>query len=148
MIRFFVCSMKPSSSMARLHFFGNKPVIRFYDTIFIMSIISWLILIGSILAISIGDVFIKKAGASVQSFGAIFKNPWFIAAALLYIVQVVGFGYLFFSGAKLSWIAVVQTVLYALVVIGSGVLIFHGSISLAQGIGIALAVVGLILVNL
>jgi drug/metabolite transporter (DMT)-like permease len=113
-----------------------------------MSTISWLILIGSILAISIGDVFIKKAGVSSQSFAAMFKNPWFIGAALLYVVQVIGFGYLMFSGAKLSWIGIVQTILYALVVIGSGVLLFHESISLIQGVGIALAITGLVLLNL
>ncbi len=113
-----------------------------------MNITSYIILIGSVLAISIADVFIKKAGVVAQSFGAMFRNPWFIAAGLLYIVQVIGFGYLLFSGARLSWIGIVQTILYALVVIGSGVLLFHESISLIQAIGIAFAIVGLVLLNL
>lgn len=113
-----------------------------------MNIISYIILIGSVLAISIADVFIKKAGVAVQSFGAIFRSPWFIAAGLLYIVQVIGFGYLLFSGARLSWVGIVQTILYALVVIGSGVLLFHESISLIQAIGIVFALIGLVLLNL
>lgn len=113
-----------------------------------MNIASYAILIGSVLAISVADVFIKKAGVTVQSFGAMFRSPWFIAAGLLYIVQVIGFGYLFFMGAKLSWIGIMQTILYALVVIGSGVLLFHESISLIQAIGIGFAIIGLVLLNL
>lgn len=113
-----------------------------------MNFLSFGVLIGSILAISIADVFIKKAGVSAHSFWSMFRNPWFIAAALLYIVQVIGFGYLFFHGAKLSWVGIMQTVLYALVVIGSGVLLFHESISLIQAIGITFAIVGIILLNL
>jgi drug/metabolite transporter (DMT)-like permease len=113
-----------------------------------MNFISYAILIGSVLCISVADVFIKKAGVSVHSFGAMFRSPWFIAAAFLYILQVVGFGYLFFYGAKLSWIGIVQTILYALVVIGSGVLLFHESISVIQAVGIALAISGLVLLNL
>ncbi len=113
-----------------------------------MNIASYIILIGSVLAISIADVFIKKAGVTASSFGAMFRSPWFLAAGLLYIIQVVGFGYLLFSGARLSWIGIVQTILYAFVVIGSGVLLFHESISLVQAIGIGFAITGLILLNL
>lgn len=113
-----------------------------------MPALSYIILIISVVAISIADIFIKKASASAASFSALFVNPWFIAAAVLYIVQVVGFGYLMVSGAKLNWIGIVQTILYALLVIGSGVLLFHESISTIQGVGIALALAGLVLLNL
>ena len=113
-----------------------------------MNIISGLVLVGSVLAIAIADVCLKHAGANAHSFKQMILDPWFLAAIALYIVQVIGFGYLFISGAKLTSVGIVQTVLYALVVILSGVFIFAESVSLVQGIGMALAIIGVILINL
>lgn len=113
-----------------------------------MNFISYGILIVSVLAIAIADVALKQAGAQSHSMKQLVLNPWFLSAIVLYIIQVVGFGYLFISGAKLSSIGIVQTVLYALVVITSGVFIFSESISVLQGIGIGLSVVGVILMNI
>jgi drug/metabolite transporter (DMT)-like permease len=112
-----------------------------------MNFISGSVLIVSVLAIAIADVCIKKAGVSISSFKEVFSNPWFLVAIGLYILQVVGFAYLFFSGFKLTVVGIVQTALYALVIILSGVLIFGESVSLIQGIGIALAILGVVLIN-
>lgn len=113
-----------------------------------MNFISYLILIGSVLAIAVADVALKQAGVQSHTMKQLVINPWFLAAIVLYVVQVVGFGYLFISGAKLSSIGIVQTVLYALVVISSGFFIFSESISVIQGIGIGLSVAGVILMNI
>lgn len=113
-----------------------------------MSGISWIIVLVSVVAIAIGDVFIKEAAITSRSFAGLFKNPWFLGAVALYVLQVVGFGYLLYSGAKLSWIGIVQTVIYALVVITSGVALFHESLTMTQSVGIGFAVIGVILLNL
>jgi drug/metabolite transporter (DMT)-like permease len=113
-----------------------------------MNVTSYLILVGSVLAIAIADVALKQAGSYSHSMKQLLVNPWFLSAIVLYIIQVIGFGYLFISGAKLSSVGIVQTVLYALVVITSGVFIFSESISVLQGIGIGLSVMGVILMNI
>ncbi len=113
-----------------------------------MSIFYYLILVGSIVSISFADVFIKKAGMSAHSFGGLLSNPWFLIAILLYLIQIIGFGYLFFSGAKLTMVGITELVLYAVIIIGSGILLFHESITITQAIGMVLAITGLILINL
>jgi drug/metabolite transporter (DMT)-like permease len=112
-----------------------------------MNIFSYVILIVSVLAVAIADDCIKKAGGSVHALSGIFVNPWFLLAIGLYLIQVIGFGYLFFMGVKLSSVGIIQTVLYALVVILSGAVIFSESISSLQIIGMVCAVGGVILMN-
>lgn len=112
-----------------------------------MNSISYIILIGSVLAIALADVVLKHASLQSHAMKQLVMNPWFMLAIGLYCLQVIGFGYLFISGAKLSSIGIVQTVLYALVVITSGVFVFSESMSVVQGIGIGLAIIGVILMN-
>lgn len=66
----------------------------------------------------------------------------------LYIIQIVIFFYIFFKKAELGVVGIMQTALYALIVIGSGILFFDESFSLTQGLGIGLALLGVILINL
>ena len=113
-----------------------------------MNLFSCVVLFLSVAAIAVADVFIKKAGGSSASFKDIFLNPWFLAAAVLYIAQVVGFGFLFFSGSRLVSVGIFQTVLYALVVVGSGVLVFHESLTALQIVGVLLSITGVVLIGL
>ncbi len=112
-----------------------------------MNLFSYAVLFLSVAAIAVADVFIKKAGGSSASFRDIFLNPWFLGAAVLYIAQVVGFGFLFFSGSRLVSVGIFQTVLYSFVVVGSGVLIFHESLTALQVVGVLLSVGGVILMG-
>jgi len=71
-----------------------------------------------------------------------------IAVVALYLLQIAIFLYVFVKKAELGTLGIIQTALYAIIVIGSGVLFFNESITLIKGIGIGLAIVGVILINL
>lgn len=107
--------------------------------------LSAIILVG--VSVGIADVLIKKA-ASTGSFWAVFKNPLIITILLLYAAQLAFFVYVFRHQWKLGIAGNLQMVFYSLTVILSGLIVFGEKISLAQGIGIGLALIGVILMNL
>jgi len=105
------------------------------------------LLIFAASAVAIADVLLKR----VHGAGSVLKalsSPWMIAAIGLYIVQIIIFTHLFISGAKLSYIGALQTVLYASITVLAGILVFHETVSLTQAIGIGLAFLGALLMQL
>ena len=98
-------------------------------------------------AVAVADVFIKKAALGGSMMAAI-KNPWFIGAAVLYLFQVAVFTWAFVAGWQLSIVGILQIVLYAIIVLVSGVVFFHETLTLLQWTGVALALGGVILLNL
>jgi len=85
---------------------------------------------------------------SASNFWTAIRNPLMIAVVALYLLQIAIFLYVFVKKAELGTLGIIQTALYAIIVIGSGVLFFNESITLIKGIGIGLAIVGVILINL
>ncbi|MBI5798894.1 MAG: hypothetical protein HZB10_03105 [Candidatus Yonathbacteria bacterium] len=98
-------------------------------------------------AVAVADVFIKKAALGGTLVGAV-KNPWFIGAVILYLFQIAVFTWAFVAGWQLSIVGILQTVLYAIIVLASGALFFQETLSFLQWIGIALALGGVILLNI
>jgi drug/metabolite transporter (DMT)-like permease len=98
-------------------------------------------------AVAIADVFLKKAAVAGTMTEAM-KSPHFWIALGLYLFQILFFTYMFVMGMKLSFIGVLQTVLYAVIVLTSGYLLFHEQMSLVQGIGMTLGLAGAVLMNL
>lgn len=99
------------------------------------------------IAVGVADALIKKASVSGDFFAA-FKNPWMGGVILLYLLQILFFIYVFSHGWNLSVVGNLQMVFYSLSVVGIGILLFGETLSLAQGAGIVLALVGVILINL
>lgn len=112
-----------------------------------MSIIHTLLLILAVAAVAIADVFLKKIQA-VGSMSQALTSPWMLGAILLYLFQIFFFTYLFISGAKLTSIGIMQTVVYALIVVGSGIFLFGESLSVVQIIGVVLAISGVVMLNI
>jgi drug/metabolite transporter (DMT)-like permease len=112
-----------------------------------IKLIFTVLLILAYAAVAVADVFLRKA-SDFTNVADIFKSPWIIGAIALYIFQIFVFIYLFFTGAQLINVGIVQIVLYALIIIGSSVLLFHETVTPAQTIGIVFGVVGVILINL
>ncbi len=106
-----------------------------------------MVIVG-VAAVAIADVLLKKVFAPRTGFWIDIKNPWMIAVIVLYLIQIAVFAYVFDKKAELGIVGIIQTALYALIVIGSGVLFFSEHISVVQGIGIALAILGVILINI
>ncbi len=98
-------------------------------------------------SVGVADVLIKKV-ALTGSFWSIFKNPLMIVILLLYVAQIAFFVHVFRYQWKLGIVGNIQMVFYSLTMILLGLIIFGEKISLAQGAGIGLALIGVILMNL
>ncbi len=105
------------------------------------------LLILAVSAVAIADIFLKKT-QDLGSFGKALTSPWMAGALVLYLFQIAVFTYLFTSGAKLSYVGVLQTTFYALIVLLFAVLFFNESLSVLQITGIFLALLGVVLMNL
>jgi drug/metabolite transporter (DMT)-like permease len=105
------------------------------------------LIVLAVVAVAVADVFLKQA-ALAGAFSRAVTSPWMAAAIALYLYQIAFFTYAFLTGWQLSVIGSLQTVLYALIILGAGVLWFKESLSLVQGIGVALAFAGVVLMNM
>lgn len=106
-----------------------------------------ILLILAVSAVAIADIFLKRA-ATESSLIRVFTSPWTIGAIALYLFQIAFFAYVFFSGYKLSLVAILQTGLYALITITAGLLFFRESLTMIQIAGMVLTLAGVILLNL
>ncbi len=105
------------------------------------------LLVLAVVAVGVGDVFLKKA-ALAGGFMQALASPWMAAALALYLYQIAFFTYAFLNGWQLSVIGNLQTVLYSLIIVAAGVLYFKESLSIGQGVGIAMAFAGVLLMNM
>ena len=112
-----------------------------------MSFIQTALLILAVSAVAIADVFIKKT-QTAGNFGKAITSPWMLCAIVLYLFQILFFAYLFFYGAKLINVGIMQTVLYAIIVLIAGIFLFKETLSGVQILGVILALVGVFLLNL
>lgn len=99
------------------------------------------------IAVAIADALIKRTALD-GDFWTAFKNPLMIAVIILYLAQVIFFVYVFMNGWNLGIVGNLQMVFYSIGVVLIGMLVFGESLSLIQGIGIVLALIGVILINL
>ncbi len=105
------------------------------------------LMVLAVIAVAVADVFLKKA-ALAGGFTRAMASPWMAAAMGLYLYQIVFFTYAFLAGWQLTVIGSMQTGLYALIVLGAGLLYFEESLSIEQGIGIAMAFTGVVLMGM
>jgi drug/metabolite transporter (DMT)-like permease len=112
-----------------------------------MSLIHTILVVCAVSAVAVADVFLKKTQA-LGSMSKALVSPWMLAAIILYVCQIFFFTYLFMSGAKLTYIGIVQTVLYALIVFLAGIFMFGETLTVTHIIGIVLAIIGVVLLNL
>ena len=96
--------------------------------------------------VGIADALIKKS-ALTGNFWNAFKNPLMLIILLLYIAQIILLVYIFKHQWNLGIVGNLEVVFYSLTVILSGLLFFGETISLTQGVGISLALIGVILMN-
>lgn len=98
------------------------------------------------ISVGIADALIKKSALS-GGFASAFSNPWMILVLLLYLFQVVFFVYVFINGWKLGIVGNLQMVFYSISVLVIGLIVFGEKITFVQGVGIALALIGVVLMN-
>lgn len=105
----------------------------------------WLVL-GTALLIAAADSLIKKSGMSGDFFSAL-MNPLMGSALVLYFIQVLLTLYIFLNKGELAIYANLFVAFYSILTIAIGVLVFKEHISVLQGLGIALALAGVFLIN-
>ena len=98
-------------------------------------------------SVAIADGFIKQSAFKTHSLWTALKNPLMIPAVLLYLLQLVIFSYIFVKRWELGIVGLMQMVIYAGIVIFLGVAFFEEKITLLQGYGMLLALIGILLMN-
>lgn len=98
------------------------------------------------LVIAIADALIKKVSAE-GSFWQAFMSPWMIAVYVLYFIQIIFAILVFIFHKELGVYSNFFLVFYSLASIGLGYFLFKEHLSLVQYIGIAFALVGVLLMN-
>lgn len=104
-----------------------------------------IILVGA--SVGVADALIKKL-ALAESFWDAVKNPLSLAILALYALQIALFAYIFKHQWKLGIAGNVQMVFYSLTVVILGFVLFKEQITLIQGMGIGLALAGVVLMSL
>lgn len=98
------------------------------------------------LAVAVADALIKKA-AQQGSFVEALKSGWMPPILLLYLTQVIFFVYAFVNKWQLGVVGIFQMAVYAITVLALGFFMFGESLSTTQLAGIALALLGVFLMN-
>ena len=105
-----------------------------------------IILILATLITIIADATIKKIGKDSTMLGVL-KNPWMILVYVLYFFQIMSAAYIFIHRGEFAVYTNLFVVFYSIFGVLSGILIFQEAISVTQWIGIALALVAVVLIN-
>ena len=100
----------------------------------------------AVAAVAVADVLLKRA-THQQDLGAALRSPWLWGAVGLYLMQIALFTLAFVSGWKLTSLGTLQTALYAVIVLAAGVLLYRETLMPGQVVGVALAVVGVVLIT-
>lgn len=104
------------------------------------------LIILAVIALAVGDVFLKKAALETSLWRA-FKSPWMVAALALYLYQIVFVTYFFIVGWELSIVGTLQAAFYGLIVVLAGIFYFEETLAPVQVVGIVLAFSGVVLIS-
>lgn len=99
-------------------------------------------------SVAAADILIKKSAFQTQSLSTALKNPLMIIAATLYLLQIVLMSYIFVKKWDLGIVGIMQMAVFGAIIIIFGIAFFQEKITLLHGIGMALALIGAIFMNL
>ncbi len=99
-------------------------------------------------AVAVADALIKRIVLQTHSFGLSFTNPWMLVVASIYLFAIAVFAFSFLRKWDLGIVGLLQIIIYAAAVILIGIFFFQEKITLVHGIGMGLAVVAAILMNI
>jgi len=99
------------------------------------------------ISVAVADTLIKRAAVSSLSLSAALAHPLVLLALALYGLQILLCAYVFVQHWDLSTVGLAQMVVYAATVIVGGLLLFQERLTLAHGVGLALALIAALLMN-
>lgn len=100
----------------------------------------------SALTIIIADAIIKKV-STAHTFAAAFQNPWMLLAYTLYFIQILLAIYIFVYRGEIALYSNLYVIFYGIFGVIVGVAFFQEDISAVQLVGVALGLVGAVLMN-
>lgn len=118
------------------------------DIIFTEKIVPMLMILLSGALVALADGFIKKASLHQESLLAVLRNPLMIYVTAIYIFAVIAFSVAFIKQWDLGIVGIMQIIVYAVAVVVGGVIFFHERLTFTHGIGIALALIAAVLLNI
>ena len=98
-------------------------------------------------SVAVGDLLIKKVGTVSTSMASAMVHPLMLAALCFYILQIVLFAYVFVQRWELGIVAIMQMAFYSAACVLMGRLLFGERVTFLQGLGMALAFCGAVLMN-
>jgi len=96
--------------------------------------------------IAVADSLIKKSGMAGDFWGVLL-SPWMIGVFILYFLQILITLYIFLNRGELAVYANLFVAFYSIFTILIGVFVFKENLSLVQGFGIFIALIGVFLIN-
>lgn len=105
-----------------------------------------LLLFISALLIAIADALIKRVSASGSLLAALL-DPWMLVIAALYAIQIIIVTYIFIQKGELAVYGNLFIIFYSVTMVLLGILAFGEHLTIWQGAGIALALIGAVLIN-
>jgi drug/metabolite transporter (DMT)-like permease len=124
-----------------------KGIRMIINSLFDMKAIQIILILLAGLSVAIADIFIKKI-AKAGTFMEALTQPVILLVVALYLAQIVFFLFVFMKKWDLSVVGILHIIFYATTVVAVGVIYFREDISLIQGIGIGLGLLGVILMIL
>ena len=103
-------------------------------------------LFGCAVLVAAADALLKQMSASGGFYTAML-NPWMIVVCLLYFIQILLALYVFIEKGNLAIFGNIFIVFYSVLTVVLGIILFGEHLTMWQGIGIALALAGAVLIN-
>lgn len=98
--------------------------------------------------IAIADSLIKKSASMTNNLISALINPLMFAVLLLYVLQIALLGYIFIKKWELSIAVILEITTLPAIVIAIGILYFREKLTFIHQIGILIALIGAILMNI
>ena len=98
------------------------------------------------LLIAVADSLIKQSATSGDFWGVVL-SPWMLGAFALYGIQILLTLYIFLNKGELAIYANLFVAFYSIFTVVIGVFVFKEHLSLVQGIGILVALLGVFLIH-
>lgn len=98
--------------------------------------------------VALADGLIKRASINQSNLVSVLQNPLMIWVGLIYALAIVVFGLVFLKQWDLGIVGLLQIIVYAAAVVLGGIVFFHERLTIFHGLGLGLALVAVILLNI
>jgi hypothetical protein len=111
-------------------------------------IVELFLIVVAVASVALADSVIKAATSHARNISEALTNPLMLLAVFLYLLQILIFSYVFVKKWELGIVGSMQMIMYGLIVIMVGIVFFQEKVGLVHGIGLVLALISAVLMNL